>query len=80
LLNDVREVDENGEKLIFKPRKAAEMQCAVSGQAVPIAIRGVFLYSGIAGDPTAQGVAYATGDGGLSTTASSTLHNGLEAV
>lgn len=70
LLNDVREVDENGEKLIFNPRKAAEMQVAISGQTVPIAIRGMFLYSGIAGSPTPGAVAYATGDGGLSTTPS----------
>ena len=46
LLNDVKETDENGEKLIFNPRKAAEMGVALSGQAVPVATRGVFLYSG----------------------------------
>jgi len=74
LLNDVREVDENGEKLIFKPRKAAEMQCAVSGQAVPIAKRGMFLYSGINGTPTAGAAVYATGDGALSTSATSTTN------
>ena len=68
LLYDVRETDENGEKLIYKPRKAAEMQCAISGQAVPVVRRGMFLYSGIAGTPTAGAAAYATGDGGLSTT------------
>lgn len=46
LLWDVRETDENGEKLIFNPRKAEEMQVALSGQAVPIATKGIFLYSG----------------------------------
>ncbi len=46
LLNDVKETDENGEKLAFNPRKAAEMGVALSGQAVPVATRGVFLYSG----------------------------------
>lgn len=51
LLYDVREEDENGEKLIYNPRKAAEMQCAVSGQAVPIVTKGVFLYSGITNNP-----------------------------
>ena len=45
-LYDVKETDENGEKLIFNPRKAAEMEVALSGQAVPVATRGVFLYSG----------------------------------
>jgi len=59
LLYDVRETDENGEKLIYKPRKAAEMQCAISGQAVPVVRRGMFLYSGIAGTPTAGAAAYA---------------------
>ena len=43
---DVKETDENGEKLLYNPRKAAEMQCVISGQAVPVATRGVFLYRG----------------------------------
>ena len=46
LLYDVKEEDENGEKLIFHPRKAAEMEVALSGQAVPVVTRGIFLYSG----------------------------------
>lgn len=45
-LMDVRELDENGEKLIFNPRKAAEMGVVVSGQAVPVLTRGIVLYSG----------------------------------
>ena len=45
-LYDVKETDENGEKLIFNPRKAAEMEVALSGQAVPILTRGIVLYSG----------------------------------
>lgn len=45
-LLDVRELDENGEKLIFNPRKAAEMNVVISGQAVPVLTRGVVLYSG----------------------------------
>ena len=36
LLYDVKEEDENGEKLIFHPRK----------QAVPVVTKGTFLYSG----------------------------------
>jgi len=43
---DVAEVDENGEKLIYHPRKAAEMQAVVSGQAVPVLTKGIVLYSG----------------------------------
>jgi hypothetical protein len=43
---DVKETDENGEKLLYNPRKAAEMQAVISGQSVPVATRGVFLYSG----------------------------------
>jgi hypothetical protein len=42
-LYDVREYDENGEALKFNPRKQDELQCSLSGQAVPIATRGVFL-------------------------------------
>jgi len=42
-LYDVREYDENGEKLAFNPRKQDELQCSLTGQAVPIATRGVFL-------------------------------------
>lgn len=47
-LLDVRELDENGEKLIFNPRKAAEMNVVLSGQAVPVLTKGVVLYSGTA--------------------------------
>jgi hypothetical protein len=53
LIKDVRTVDENGYPLIFEPRKAAEMDVIVSGQAGPIAKRGFVLYSGIAGTPAA---------------------------
>jgi hypothetical protein len=41
ILNDVRNTDENGEKLHFYPQKKAELQCVVSGEAVPIATRGI---------------------------------------
>jgi len=59
LLMDVRETDENGELLKFNPRKAAEMQTVLSGQAVPIVTRGTFLYNGVGGAPVAGGTAYA---------------------
>ena len=48
-LYGVRELDENGEKLIFNPRKAAEMNVVVSGQAVPVLTKGVVLYEGLNG-------------------------------
>ena len=55
-LFDVAEVDENGEKLIYNPRKAAEMQAVVSGQAVPVLTKGIILYSGLmSADPPAAG-------------------------
>ena len=67
---DVKETDENGEKLLYNPRKAAEMQCVISGQAVPVATRGVFLYSGAtlnathaAQGPVAGEYLYAADDG-----------------
>ena len=43
LLNDVRETDENGEKLAFNPRKAVELSCVISGQTVPILTRGIIV-------------------------------------
>ena len=71
LLYDVKETDENGEKLIFNPRKAAELQVALSGQAVPVVSKGIFLYKGIDGTPTAGGNAYIGANGILSATAGS---------
>jgi hypothetical protein len=43
LMYDVAETDENGEKLIWHPRKAHEMQVSVSGQAVPVLTKGIVL-------------------------------------
>lgn len=51
LLKDVRTVDENGEQLLFRPRKAAEMDVIVSGQACPILTKGLVLVNGIVGTP-----------------------------
>ena len=65
LLYDVAEYDENGEKLLYNPRKAVEMQTVVSGQAVPVVTDGIFLVNGIYGDQLADaGVkAWALDDG-----------------
>ena len=41
------ETDENGELLKFRPRKAAELEAVISGQAMPVVRRGVFAYSGV---------------------------------
>lgn len=68
-LYDIREEDENGEKLIHNPRKAVEMECVLSGQAVPLVTKGIFLYSGsaLAGEnPTNGAVLYAGANGTLS--------------
>ena len=44
LLYDVRETDENGDRLVHRQKKAIELQCVVSGQANSIVSRGQFLY------------------------------------
>ena len=63
MLYDVKDADENGELLKYKPRKAAEMQAVIPGQAVPVVTRGIFLVQGVLGPPTAGGTAYAGGTG-----------------
>ena len=42
LLRDIRNKDENGENLLYYPEKKEELQCVVSGEAVPVASRGIF--------------------------------------
>jgi hypothetical protein len=78
-LQQMAETDENGEKLVYNPRKAAEMGVVISGQAVPIATRGIFLYNGIQGtgttDVSAGNKAYAGSNGLVSTLAGSTSEN-----
>jgi len=44
-LRDVRTVDENGQNLLYYPQKKEELQCVVSGEAVPVAAKGVFTFS-----------------------------------
>lgn len=41
-LNQTLLTDENGEKLLYNPIKRTELQSVLSGQAVPVATRGVF--------------------------------------
>ena len=70
-LYDVREYDENGEALKFNPRKQEELQCSLTGQAVPIATRGVFLMATGAWASSAgllqDNDVFATGNGQLTT-------------
>jgi hypothetical protein len=44
-LNQTIANDENGEKLIYNPIKRDELQAVLSGQAVPVATRGLFTFS-----------------------------------
>jgi hypothetical protein len=67
-LFDVRETDENGEMLKYRPRKASEMEAILSGQAVPVVTRGIFLYSGIVGTITAGQDLYAGPNGTITGT------------
>jgi len=73
---DMAERDENGEKLLYHPRKAAEMQAVISGQTMPVLTKGIVLYKGKLtaenpGDITPGTAIYASqsGAGELSTTA-----------
>jgi hypothetical protein len=76
LLKDVREFDENGEKLIFNSRKAAEMDVIIKDiQAVPILTRGVILVNDIdttnrgggGGNPDIGDAAYVGDNGSFAT-------------
>ncbi len=78
-LYDVREFDENGEKLAFNPRKQDELQCSLTGQAVPVATRGVFLMATGAW-ASSPGVVFnqdvfATGNGQVTTLGAKALNN-----
>ena len=78
-LADVRDYDENGEALKFNPRKAAELQAVLTGQAVPVATKGLFLMAtGAWNTPTVVAYnmdVYATGDGKLTTQGDKTVNN-----
>lgn len=45
MLRDVRDTDENGEKLRFYPEKKEELQCVLSGESVPVASKGIFTFT-----------------------------------
>lgn len=46
-LKDLRNRDENGYPLKWEPKKAAERDVVISGEAVPVVRKGIFLYKGI---------------------------------
>lgn len=54
-LYDIKETDENGNPLKWDARRAWEREIVLSGQAVPVARKGMFHYSGITGSVTAGG-------------------------
>jgi hypothetical protein len=72
-LYDVKDVDENGELLKYKPRKAAEMQAVIPGQAVPVVTRGIFLIEDVGGTPAAGGTAYAGANGQVTATSNNAV-------
>ena len=79
LLYEVAETDENGEKLIYNPQKAAEMNVVVSGQAVPVATKGIFLVNGVdqqGGTITAGSKAYAHNSGLFTNVSDGTIEVG----
>jgi len=43
---DVKEVDENGNKLLYNRLAQDERQCVLSGETVPVLTRGLIYYSG----------------------------------
>lgn len=76
LLKDVREFDENGEKLIFNSRKADEMDVIIKDiQAVPVLTRGLILVNDIdttnrgggGGNPDIGDAAYVGSNGRIGT-------------
>jgi hypothetical protein len=81
----MRTKDENGELLVYNPRKAAEMGVVVPGQSVPILTRGLVIYKGASSDWTnattstlAAGItAYAGADGEVNVTAGSNVPVGV---
>ncbi len=81
-LMEMAETDENGEKLLYNPRKAAEMGVVIPGQAVPVASRGVFIYNSsdaawTGSTVNAGTVLYGAANGILSSTTGSALSVGV---
>jgi hypothetical protein len=75
-LYDVKDADENGELLKYKPRKTAEMQAVIPGQAVPVVTKGIFLIEDVGGTPAAGGTAYAGANGQVTATSNNAVSIG----
>jgi len=78
-LYDVREYDENQEALKFNPRKQDELQAVLTGQAVPVATRGLFLlatgaWAG-ANEVAINMDVFATGNGQITTVGAKATNN-----
>jgi hypothetical protein len=84
ILRDVREVDENGEKLLYYPQKKQDLQCVLSGEANPVASRGVVEINvrGLAGGvcPSVGQAAVVVADGKLTGVSFGALTTGQNAV
>jgi hypothetical protein len=78
LLYDVKETDENGEALKFKPKyKRDALNCVLSGESVPVLTRGMVEIIGFQGTPGAgSGAAVSnSGDGSIVVVAPSVTTN-----
>lgn len=75
LLYEVRETDENGEKLTWNRKKAESNNWVISGEGCSIVTKGLFLYSGLQGIAAAGNIAYLGTAGQLNTSGSLDNHN-----
>lgn len=73
MLYDVRDVGTFGESLLQNPEERAERQCVLSGQAVPIATRGLFMIKGHSGTATGGSAAYLGPQAGVIQAVSATI-------
>lgn len=67
LLYEVRETDENGEKLIWHRKKAENNNWTISGEGCTIVTKGIFSYSGVGGIAAAGNNAYLGANGNVNT-------------
>ena len=66
-LMETAQYDENGQKLLYYPQKAQELQVSLPGKAIPVATRGVFTITNQAYDgvlAVGQGIAISNGGNG----------------
>ena len=64
-LMETAQYDENGQKLLYYPQKAQELQVSLPGKAIPVATRGVFTVTNQAYDGALSlGAGFAISNGG----------------